>query len=156
MDALCKTVPDGQAFVLINLLRYRDWADYPPGTEHERLTGKQAYQRYSDLTLPFVRKVGGRPIWRAAARLALIAPPDERWDEILIVQYPSRSAFERMIADPAYRSVVFHRTAAVEDSRLIAATSPQSIGRLKWWLFQLSLKARTGPWCRAGGAGGCR
>jgi uncharacterized protein (DUF1330 family) len=153
MDELSKTVPDGQAFVLINLLRYSDWAEYPPGTGHERITGKQAYQRYSDLMLPIVTQVGGRPIWRADARPALIAPRDERWDEILLVQYPSRSAFERMIADPALESAAVHRTAAVEDSRLIAATSPQSIGRLKWWLSNVSLKARTGRWRRSGGTG---
>ena len=37
---------------------------------------------------------------------------------------------------------VFHRTAAVKDSRLFGATSPESIGPMKWTLFNLSQKLR--------------
>jgi uncharacterized protein (DUF1330 family) len=142
-DELPRTVPDGQPIVMINLLRYHTWAVYPPGTGKEQVTGRQAYDHYSRLTLPHLMKVGGRLIWRADIRASLIAPKEERWDEILLVEYPSRSAFERMIANPEYQSGVIHRTAALEDSRLIAATSPQRIGRLAWWALKLSSKFRS-------------
>jgi hypothetical protein len=47
-----------------------------------------------------------------------------------------------MISDPAYQSGTIHRTAALEDSRLIACTAPQRIGRFAWWLVKLSTKLR--------------
>jgi hypothetical protein len=58
------------------------------------------------------------------------------------MQYPTPSAFLRMLADPEYVEIVFHRTAAVKDSRLYGATSPQSIGPLKWRMFNLSRRLR--------------
>ena len=135
-------VPDGQPFALINLLLYKEWADYPPGTVTEKLTGKQAYERYSELSIPIVKKVAGVPMWRGTLGINLIGPTDERWDEILIMQYPTRSAFQSMLADPEYLAIVFHRTAAVQDSRLYGATSPQSIGPMKWKIFNLSQRLR--------------
>ena len=141
MDELSR-IPDGQPFALINLLLYKEWAEYPEGTTTGKLTGQQAYERYSELTLPFMNKVGGVPMWRGRFGLVLIGPEDASWDEILIVQYPMRSAFQRMVTDPEYQAIVFHRTAAVKDSRLFGATSPQSIGPIKWKMFNLSQKLR--------------
>jgi uncharacterized protein (DUF1330 family) len=138
LDELSKSVPDGQPIVMVNLLRYRAQAAYPPGTVQESITGRQAYERYGQRALRHLMKVGGRPIWRADVRGSPIAPPGERWDEIILVRYPSRSAFERMITSPEYQADVIHRTAALEDSRLFASTSPQRIGRLAWWLLRLS------------------
>ena len=139
MEELSK-VPDGHPFAIINLLLYKDWAEYPEGTVTEKLSGQQAYERYSELSIPFVNKVGGVPMWRGTFGVNLIGPDDEEWDEVLIMQYPKRSAFEEMLADPDYKAILYHRTAAVKDSRLYAATSPQSIGPLKWKLFNLSQK----------------
>jgi uncharacterized protein (DUF1330 family) len=38
----------------------------------------------------------------------------------VLVEYPSVDAFRTMVADPAYAAVSIHRTAALDDSRLIA------------------------------------
>jgi len=142
LEELAKTVPDDQPIVMVNLLRYREWALYPAETAKEPITGRAAYQHYSQLVLRHLVKVGGRPIWRADVRAGLIAPKEEQWDEIILVEYPSSRAFERMISSPEYQVDVIHRTAALEDSRLFASTSPQRIGRLAWWLRRLSLRFR--------------
>jgi uncharacterized protein (DUF1330 family) len=144
LQGLTLQVPDGQPIVMINLLRFREWAEYPAGVEFEKRTGRQAYEIYSRHALPFLMGVGGRPIWRGQASFTVIALPGERWDEAILVQYPSRSAFERMITNPDYQSGLFHRTAALEDSRLIATTKPQKVGHLAWRLFKLFWKLR-GP-----------
>ena len=141
LDELLK-IPDGQPFALINLLQYKEWADYPAETVTERLTGQQAYEHYAELSVPIINKVGGVPMWRGDFGVNLIGPEDEKWDEMLIMQYPTRGSFERMLADPDYQSILFHRTAAVKDSRLYGATSPQSIGPMKWKIFNLSQKLR--------------
>lgn len=98
--------------------------------------------RYAELSIPFVNKVGGVPMWRGNFGLVLIGPDEARWDEILIMQYPARSAFESMLADPDYQAIVFHRTAAIKDSRLFGATSPEAIGPMKWKIFNISQKLR--------------
>ncbi|MDJ0957433.1 MAG: DUF1330 domain-containing protein [Arenicellales bacterium] len=135
-------IPDGQPFAVINLNVYKEWAEYPEGTVTEKLTGQQAYERYAELSIPFVNKVGGVPMWRGNFGLVLIGPDEARWDEILIMQYPARSAFESMLVDPDYQAIVFHRTAAIKDSRLFGAISPESIGPMKWKIFNLSQKLR--------------
>ena len=135
-------IPDGQPFAVINLNVYKEWAEYPEGTVTEKLTGQQAYERYSELCIPFINEVGGVPMWRGSFGLVLIGPDEARWDEILIMQYPARSAFERMLANPDYQAIVFHRTAAIKDSRLFGAISPESIGPMKWKIFNLSQKLR--------------
>ena len=137
LDQLSATVPDGQPVVMVNLLRFRERAVYPEGRPGEPVTGRQAYETYSQLTLPHLRKVGARPIWRADAGACLFAPTGERWDEVILVRYPSRSAFAQMISNPDYQSGTIHRTAALEDSRLIATVAPQRIGWVAWQLLPL-------------------
>ena len=139
LEELAK-VQDGQPFAIINLLLYKEWAEYPAGTVTDKLTGQQAYELYSELSIPFVNKVGGIPMWRGLFGVNLMGPSDKVWDEILIMQYPQRSAFEEMFNDPEYQKIVFHRTAALTDSRLYGAVSPQAIGPMKWKLFNLSQK----------------
>ena len=56
------------------------------------------------------------------AHAALIAPPEERWDEVLLVRYPSVAAFVGMLQQHDYQAATVHRTAALEDARLIATT----------------------------------
>jgi uncharacterized protein (DUF1330 family) len=141
-DELARNVPDGQPIVMVNLLRYRETAVYPTGTAAEPMTGRAAYERYSQLVFRHLTKIGGRPIWRADVRAGLIAPEGEQWDEIILVEYPSRRAFEQMITSPEYQADAVHRTAALADSRLFASTSPQRIGRLAWWLLRLSQSLR--------------
>jgi uncharacterized protein (DUF1330 family) len=142
LDDLSAKVPEGQPVVMINLLRFRAKAEYPAGFEAKPVTGRQAYDHYSRLTLPHLIKVGGRLIWRAEGRTCLIAPAGEHWDEALLVRYPSRSAFEQMITNPEYQAGTVHRTAALEDSRLIATTSPQGISRIAWWVLTVVSKFR--------------
>ena len=45
-----------------------------------------------------------------------------------------------MVMEPEYQDRAALRTAALEDSCLIAATGPQPIGRAAWWLLKLSVR----------------
>jgi uncharacterized protein (DUF1330 family) len=73
-----------------------------------------------------VRGVGGQVQLLAQAKVALIAPAGEQWDEVLLVHYPSRQAFLGMLADAEYQAATVHRTAALADSRLIGCLPPQA------------------------------
>jgi uncharacterized protein (DUF1330 family) len=112
--------PEGRPVVMINLLRYRDQASYEPGSGFEACSGREAYERYSRYAIRFVRSRGGAVAWQGAAIAVLLGPSGERWDDALLVRYPSKQAFLDMVGDPEYLAITVHRTAALEDSRLIA------------------------------------
>ena len=113
---------DDGPIVMINLLRYREQAEYPEGSSEAPCTGAEAYGRYSDAVMPLLAGAGGRPIWIGLARNTLIAPEGEAWDNAILVEYPTRKAFIDMTSSPEYQAVAHHRTAALADSRLIATS----------------------------------
>ena len=108
---------------MLNLLRYRELAQYAP-TDPEagepQVTGAQAYERYSHEAGPIFAAVGGAQFWIASPHAILIGPDSERWDHVFIARYPTPHAFVDMIKNPDYNRATRHRTAAVADSRLIA------------------------------------
>ena len=109
---------------MLNMLRFHAQAEYPEGFDAEPCSGEQAYGRYAEGALAAMQKVGGRPIWGSDARQPVIAPEDERWDQVFLVHYPSRRAFLEMVSDPDYLAIVPHRSAALADSRLILCDAP--------------------------------
>ncbi len=124
LEALVK-LPDGEPVVMLNLLRFRDRAAYPEGSGHVPCSGREAYARYGAKALDHVHAVGGQAIWMGEPQLTVIGPSDEAWDEVVLVQYPSRKAFLQMASNPDYLACTVHRTAALADSRLIAMRATQ-------------------------------
>lgn len=121
LPAILAGLPTGTPIVMLNLLRFRDVAEYKgvPAA----YSGREAYRRYSEFTLPRLAEIGAAVIFMGAAKGALIGPPDEKWDEVLLVRYPSVEDFMGMLAAPDYFEATRHRTAALEDSRLIATVA---------------------------------
>jgi uncharacterized protein (DUF1330 family) len=111
---------DDEPVVMLNLLRFREQASYPEGSAHAPCSGREAYARYGVEAVKHVAAVGGKPIWMGEAQLTIIGPSDEPWDDVLLVEYPSRKAFLTMASNPDYLACSVHRTAALADSRLIA------------------------------------
>lgn len=119
LEALLKRFAPDEPVVMLNLLRFRDEADYAKDAGEEPCSGREAYARYSKLALVQLDRVGASPEWMGEAMPPVIAPEDEAWEEVLLVRYPSVQAFLTMISDPEYQAIVYHRTAALADSRLI-------------------------------------
>ncbi|HYD94941.1 MAG TPA: DUF1330 domain-containing protein [Noviherbaspirillum sp.] len=122
---LAANLPSGTPVVMLNLLRFRAQAAYAADRQQPARSGREAYATYAAEVVPHLKQVGGTVIWQGEARHAFIAPPDERWDEVLLVEYPSKEAFLSMLKSPAYQEITFHRTAALEDARLIATIRQQ-------------------------------
>jgi uncharacterized protein (DUF1330 family) len=116
-----KALPRDRPIQMLNLIRLRPLADYPPGHENhgKGLTGLEAYRAYGRDSAAVFARVGGRQIWAGRPEGVVTGPVGERWDLAFIAQYPGGAAFLAMVTDPGYREHVKHRTAAVEDSRLI-------------------------------------
>ena len=113
-------VPENRPIVMLNLLRYREQADYPADFDATPCSGEEAYQRYGVVAAARVASVGGRLIWAGRADCTVIGPEAETWDTVVLVEYPSKQAFAEMIGQPEYQAVSPHRTAALADSRLVA------------------------------------
>jgi uncharacterized protein (DUF1330 family) len=119
--AAFRDLPSDRPIAMINLLRFRQEADYP-ADHHEHgkgLTGAQAYRLYGAAAQAPFQRSGGRQVWLGRPELTVIGPAEEAWDLAFIATYPTGEAFAAMLRDPEYRQAVVHRQAAVADSRLI-------------------------------------
>jgi uncharacterized protein (DUF1330 family) len=126
LQQLLAASSDSTPIVMINLLRYRDHAAYPAGSHSAPCSGREAYQRYGASVTPMVIETGGRILWFGNVKQMVIGPDSERWDDAVLVQYPSRQAFITMVTRPDYVAASVHRTAALADSRLIATATLQN------------------------------
>ncbi len=122
LQSFLESGSDDDPIVMINLLRYREQANYPEGFAAEPCSGREAYQRYGEVAIKTIAAVGGRMVWMGSVQATVIGPAGEEWDDAVLVEYPSRKAFLGMVAQADYLAAAPHRTAALEDSRLIATT----------------------------------
>ncbi len=116
-EAISK-IPKGVPVVMLNMLRFRETANYPD--DRSNISGRDAYAKYSEKAFEHVKKVGGRLVWFGDAKGSIIGPSNESWDQIFLVRYPSIEKFMEMINRDSYREIVVHRSASLKDSRLIA------------------------------------
>ena len=110
------------SIVMLNLLRFRGVADYssnPQLAPPEPISGKKAYQLYMNHTLPYLQKSGGEMLFYAKGGDFLIGPSDEYWDVAMLVRQRGVSDFMAFATDSGYLEGLGHRTAALEDSRLL-------------------------------------
>lgn len=107
---------------MLNLLRFRAVADYsaaPQFAPHTSISGFEAYERYVEHTLPFLAASGGEIAFEGTGGPVLIGPDGERWDRVLLVRQRSLQDFIAFAQNAAYLEGLAHRTAALEDSRLL-------------------------------------
>lgn len=108
--------------VMLNLLCFREVADCaasPALAPDSPITGAQAFQRYIDHTLPHLAASGGELKFLGAGGPWFIGPATERWDMAMLVKQRSLETFMAFAANEAYLEGIGHRTAAIEDSRLL-------------------------------------
>ncbi|MDH3263398.1 MAG: hypothetical protein OEM24_05320 [Paracoccaceae bacterium] len=114
--------PSDGAVVMLNLLRFREVADYsasPQLAPPRQISGAEAYACYTVHTLPFLKASGGEILFEGKGGPWFIGPADERWDHALLIRQASLSAFRAFASDPAYLAGIGHRAAALEDSRIL-------------------------------------
>ncbi|MEW2441223.1 DUF1330 domain-containing protein [Micromonospora marina] len=105
LKAFLAADPDGPV-VMLNLLRFAEG-------------GRESYARYgAALRKTFLPRYGGEVLYAGDGGPALVAEQGQEWDAVLLVRYPSRTAFSRMVADPEYQEVSRWRTLALEEAVL--------------------------------------
>lgn len=108
--------------VMLNLLRFREIADYsatPELAPATAISGAEAFQKYIDHTLPYLRESGGELVFLGTGGPFLIGPETERWDMAMLVQQQSVDSFLAFASHQPYLTGIGHRTAALEDTRLL-------------------------------------
>ena len=108
--------------MMLNLLRLRSHADYSANPElapPAPISGRESFQKYIDHTLPYLHASGGKLSLLAQGGHFFIGPSDERWDLAMLVQQDSLPSFMAFATNEEYLAGIGHRTAAVEDSRLL-------------------------------------
>lgn len=108
--------------IMLNLLRFREVADYsatPELAPEEPITGREAYKKYVQHANPFMKERGGRLLFLGEGGPYLIGPSKDRWDLVMMIRHRSMEDFKSFIDNEDYLAGLGHRTAALEDSRLL-------------------------------------
>ena len=100
------------AFVMVNLLKFKDRAEYADGRETE-LSGAEAYAIYSAAVVKCLADVGGKPCYGGLVTGLMLGEVEETWDMIALAEYPSLEAMRTMIMSPEYQAISVHRTAGL-------------------------------------------
>ena len=101
----------GGPVVMLNLLRFADG-------------GRESYDRYAEaLRTTFLPRYGAEVLYAGDGSTTLVAETGQDWDAVLLVRYPSREAFSRMVADPEYQQVTGLRTRALTEAVLQATVA---------------------------------
>jgi hypothetical protein len=108
--------------VMLNLLRFRATADYsasPDRAPGAPISGEEAYRLYMEHTLPYLKASGGEILFYGRGADYFIGPPNEHWDAVLLIRQASLASFLAFASNQGYLAGTGHRTAALEDSRLL-------------------------------------
>lgn len=104
--------PDHGPFVMVNLLKFKDKAEYADGSDVQ-LSGAEAYARYGKAIQACLAAVGGRQIYAGPVTGLMIGEVEELWDMVALVEYPSLTAMQKMVSSPEYQAIENHRKAGL-------------------------------------------
>ncbi|WP_426513757.1 DUF1330 domain-containing protein [Dactylosporangium sp. McL0621] len=113
--AVDPTGPDFAAFlaedpdepvVMLNLLRFAEG-------------GRALYQEYARaFSRTIAPRYGAEVVYAGDGGPALVAEDGQQWDAVLLVRYPNRRAFSRLVADPEYQQITHLRSRALREAVL--------------------------------------
>lgn len=109
---------DGHEFYMVNLLKFRQKAAYPPGS----VFGDDPFaanQRYNKAIVPLLLKYGGHPVFLGQVQGRFIHPADvDEWDQVGIVRYRSRRDMFRMAMEMIDTGADIHKWASLEKTQV--------------------------------------
>ena len=112
----------GEPIAMLNLLKFKDAAAYPDGRETQ-LSGREAYQLYSQAFHEVMGPQGVRVLYSGEVRGLLIGQGDDLWDAMALIQYPSTQVMLDMLRNEDYQRAQAHRAAGLEGQLLIECGS---------------------------------
>lgn len=102
-------------FDMVNLLKYRDTAQYASSVDDKTVcTGREAYNEYAKIVLPMILRLGGSLVYRGRCDHLFVGTEGQDYDEVIVVRYPSRKAYLTMFNSLEYQNAIKHRKAGLE------------------------------------------
>ncbi len=111
-SAAVAALPADAPAVMINLLQFK------------KPDGLQSYLQYGQEVAPFLEQAGATIRYAGFVHSVILGdgqPP--WWDAIVVVEYPSPSAFRDMVTSKEYAQVYKYRAAAVDRGEVIATSA---------------------------------
>jgi hypothetical protein len=109
---------DGREFVMVNLIRYRAKAVYPPDWTYGD-DPRAADARYNRAVLPLLLKRACIPIFLGRTVGRFLTPEGaDLWDRVALVRYRSRRDFLGLCDDLAKGRADIHKWAAIEKTQV--------------------------------------
>lgn len=121
LQPLAVAADDGP-ICMLNLLRFRPRAEYADGRA-EDISGRAAYLRYAAAMRAIVEAAGGRFLFMGRVAAVVIGQVEDAWDDVGIVEYPSRAAFHRIATSPEVQAIGVHREAGLAGQLLILTSA---------------------------------
>ncbi|MFG2005949.1 DUF1330 domain-containing protein [Spirillospora sp. NPDC048911] len=117
VEALERVADMDGPVVVVNLFALRDQAEYDDDRD-KPCSGVEAMLRYSAVSETRLAAAGGRFVHRGFGGHAIWGRA-ERWDLVVVAQYPTGAAVLELFRDPLYLAAYRHRRAAMREQRLI-------------------------------------
>ena len=111
---------------MVNLLRYRDRAEYADGRDTE-LSGQEAYRLYANAMKKRVEAAGGRFIFTSTVVGLMLGDVEDLWDAVGIVEYPSARSLVEIASSPDFHEIEVHREAGLAGQLNITSSEDSSI-----------------------------
>ncbi len=111
------------AVVMVNLLKFKDVAEYPDGRECV-LTGADAYDKYMDAVRKVLPEIGARVVYEGSIGFLALGQVEEPWDKVLLIEYPSLAALAALGTYEVVQAALTHRQAGLAGQLLMEATGP--------------------------------
>ncbi len=114
---------DGAEFFMLNLMRYREKAVYPPGYDYDDDV-RAAADRYDRLIAPALLRRAALPVFLGAPAGTFLQPEGaDVWDDVALVRYRSRRDLLEMAVELSARDVVVHKWASIEKTQVFPVKS---------------------------------
>jgi hypothetical protein len=128
---LATTPPDDDGPIwMVNLMKYRDVADYADGRE-STISGREADDIYAPLDV--LADIGAEVVFAADVEQQLLGDAPA-WDRIAIVKYATRRSFIEMQSRPDFQAKHEHKDAGMEATIVSGCLPmPMPTGELADW-----------------------
>ena len=119
---------DGKPIYMVNLLKFRDKAEYKDGRETS-LTGREAYRLYAEVFEKYLIDLGGEITFVSEVSRLTIGKVENLWDSIAIAKWPSKKIMGESMSsnEPHILEAYHHRSAGLEGQLNIETKELKSI-----------------------------
>lgn len=107
---------DSKPFYMLNLMRYYPELRRLPNAPDFKGTPRESNARYEAAAKPMLLGLGGYPLFSGTPQgknLLEYEPALDDWSRLVLVRYPSRRAFMKLVSKPGYHAIEPYKVMAL-------------------------------------------